>query len=176
MAEHYVEVDRVTTGYVPGVSILDDVSFSIASGEFTCILGPSGCGKSTLLTTLSGLKPPQSGRILVDGVDIYDQARQAPPPRLGYVFQDHRLLPWRTVAENISLALDSAGVPSDQHEEITRKYLRSLQIEAYYDAWPLRLSASPSLAELIVVNCWMSAPAMKFSGFPDMNTTAPIPE
>lgn len=140
MAEHYVEVERITTGYVPGVSILDDVTFSIGSGEFTCILGPSGCGKSTLLTTLSGLKPPQSGRILVDGVDIYDQARQAPPPRLGYVFQDHRLLPWRTVAQNISLALDSAGVPSDQHEEITRKYLRSLQIEAFYDSWPLRLS------------------------------------
>lgn len=140
MQENYVEVEAVTTGYAPGKPILDDVSFSIASGEFICILGPSGCGKSTLLTTLSGLKAPQSGRILVDGSDIYDQARQAPPPRLGYVFQDHRLLPWRTVAQNISLALDSAGVPSGEHEEITRKYLKTLQIEEFYNTWPLRLS------------------------------------
>lgn len=138
MAEKYVEVHHLTTGYDPGTPILEDVSFDIGSGEFICVLGPSGCGKSTLLTTLSGLKAPQSGRVLVDGEDIY--GRQAALPRLGYVFQDHRLLPWRTVSQNISLALDSAGVAADAHEDIIRTYLDALQIGSFYDAWPLNLS------------------------------------
>lgn len=140
MSGNYVAVEHLTAGYQPGVPVLQNVDLEIARGEFACILGPSGCGKSTLLNALSGLKPPQEGRVLVEGTDLYGDRQQSSRPRLGYVFQDPRLLPWRTVAQNISLVLDAAAVPAKVHEDITRGVLNALKIAAFYDTWPLNLS------------------------------------
>lgn len=137
----FIEVENLTTGYEPGVPVLNDVSLSVRKGEFVCILGPSGCGKSTLLSTLSGLMTPMEGSIRIDGHDLYrGGSRVGEEPRLGYVFQDHRLLPWRTVSQNISLVLKAAGIPEVGHEEIIRGYLSMLHIEQFYDSWPLNLS------------------------------------
>lgn len=140
MSDNYVTVDELTAGYAADVPVLENVNLEVARGEFVCILGPSGSGKSTLLATLSGLKPPQRGRILVDGVELYGDRRRSPQTRLGYVFQDSRLLPWRTVAQNISIVLDAAGVPGSDHEKLVREYLTTLKIGDFYDAWPLNLS------------------------------------
>lgn len=140
-APPFIEVEHLTTGYEPGKPVLSDVSLTVRQGEFVCILGPSGCGKSTLLSTLSGLMPPLEGTIRINQRDLYrDEIKKGEEPRLGYVFQDHRLLPWRTVAQNISLVLKAAGVPDADHEEIIRHYLRMLHIEQFYDSWPLNLS------------------------------------
>lgn len=73
-------------------AVLSDVSLSLPGGEITCLLGPSGCGKSTLLRILGGLIPPDGGSVNV------------PPTDCAMVFQDPRLLPWLTVAENLALA------------------------------------------------------------------------
>ena len=99
---------------------VEGASISVNKGEFACILGPSGCGKSTLLTVLSGLSTPQRGSVSVDGRTLYRDGRQVAkePPHCGYVFQDPRLLPWRTVKQNITLALKAAHVPESQWDEI----------------------------------------------------------
>jgi NitT/TauT family transport system ATP-binding protein len=111
----------------------------VAEGELVAVLGPSGCGKSTLLHVLSGVFTPQAGTIEIAGQPV-GGARGQGTVRIGYVFQDHRLLPWRTVAENIAIVLRSAGVPDDEIDPRIDRYLDMLHISAFRNTWPLRLS------------------------------------
>jgi NitT/TauT family transport system ATP-binding protein len=124
------------------VPAIEGASLSIGKGEFACILGPSGCGKSTLLTVLSGLSSPQEGSVSVNGQVIYRDGNRVAQrmPRCGYVFQDARLLPWRTVRQNITLALKGAGIPQEKWDGIVLSSLRMLRLEDYAEAWPLKLS------------------------------------
>ena len=98
-----ITIDNVTKGYPNGYKAVDAISLDIADGEFMILVGPSGCGKSTLLRRVAGLLRG-SGVVTVPPVA---------PGRAstGLVFQDPRLLPWLTVAENITFALDAARVP-----------------------------------------------------------------
>jgi len=84
-----------------GVTALDEVSLSIAPGEFVSLLGPSGCGKSTLLRCIAGIETPTAGSITVNGTVV-----RGPPEGLGMVFQRDALLDWRTVADNLMLPVD----------------------------------------------------------------------
>ena len=84
-----------------GVTALEEVSLSIAPGEFVSLLGPSGCGKSTLLRCIAGIEVPSSGSIDVNGKQVRE-----PPEGLGMVFQRDALLDWRTVADNLMLPID----------------------------------------------------------------------
>jgi NitT/TauT family transport system ATP-binding protein len=121
-----------------GVLAVDHVSLEARPGEFVSIVGPSGCGKSTLLQVLSGLLTPVSGEATIDGKDVTGGGKDS--PRVGYVFQDHRLLPWRTVAQNIELAMAAAEIPKSEWNGRVDRYLEMLQIDAHRDAWPMRLS------------------------------------
>src|SRR6188508_3761951 len=86
-----------------GAAALDGASLEVDQGEVVTILGPSGSGKTTLLRVVAGLQAPDSGRVLLDGVDL---ARTPPHLRgIGLVFQDHALFPHRDVAENVSFGL-----------------------------------------------------------------------
>ena len=87
-----------------GVRALEEVSLSIAPGQFVSVLGPSGCGKSTLLRCIAGLEVPSSGGVAVNGALV-----SSPPEGLGMVFQRDALLEWRTVADNLLLAADFRG-------------------------------------------------------------------
>jgi NitT/TauT family transport system ATP-binding protein len=141
--EGFVEVEHVAFAY-PGTGgqALADVTMSVARGEFACFLGPSGCGKSTLLNILSGLVTPYAGRVSIGGRLIYESGQRVTDemPPLGYVFQDDRLLPWRTVRQNIELALKAAGVAKTRWDEVVDSYLRMCGIERWADAWPGNLS------------------------------------
>jgi NitT/TauT family transport system ATP-binding protein len=114
----------------------------VAHGEFACVVGPSGCGKSTLLNILSGLATPDAGSMTMDGTPIVVDGieQHADRPRLGYLFQDARLLPWRTVRKNIELALKSAKVPRAQWRERTDRYLDMCEIGQFAESWPGNLS------------------------------------
>ena len=84
---------------------LGPVSLEIPPGEFVCLVGPSGCGKSTLIKVIAGLQPPTAG-----GAFLHDQPIIKPSPKVGLMFQDATLLPWRTVRDNIGLPLELAGM------------------------------------------------------------------
>mgnify|MGYP003335552850 FL=1 len=85
--------------------VLDDISFEVPRGQFVALIGPSGSGKSTLLRILAGLLEPSQSR-----VDFRGQPLRGPQPGVGLVFQNANLMPWRTVAENVRLPLEVAGL------------------------------------------------------------------
>jgi lipoprotein-releasing system ATP-binding protein len=98
------------------LTVLEDVSFTLAPGDAACVMGPSGSGKSTLLYILGGLEPASSGHVRLDGQDPYALAAPALAAfrnrHVGFVFQDHCLLPQSTVLENVlipTLVGDAAG-------------------------------------------------------------------
>jgi NitT/TauT family transport system ATP-binding protein len=111
---------------------LDDVSFTAADGEFCCLVGPSGCGKSTVLNIVADLVAPDSGSI---------RFTSGPgKARIGYVFQKSRLLPWKSVRENLALALAGAGVRRDEWPSRIDHYLAMMGLERFADEYPAALS------------------------------------
>src|SRR5512147_2699809 len=86
--------------------VIDRLSFAVREGSVTVLIGPSGCGKSTLLNSIVGLEQLDRGELLFI---VHGQPQRR--PLIGYVFQSPRLLPWKTIGENISLALKGAGFP-----------------------------------------------------------------
>jgi NitT/TauT family transport system ATP-binding protein len=136
--DDFIAVSGLEVSYDGEKQAVAELDMSISKGEFAAVLGPSGCGKSTLLQVLSGLLAPDAGTATIDSVDVTAGGKDS--PRVGYVFQDHRLLPWRTVKQNLELALAAAEIPKQQWAERITRYLRLLQIEDYRDSWPMRLS------------------------------------
>lgn len=110
---------------------IEDLRLELAAGEFVCLVGPSGCGKTTLLNLVAGLDRDYQGNIAIGH-------RQGKEPAIGYVFQNPRLLPWRTVRENIDLALPGGG-GADVDE-----LLRILGLEEAQRVYPQRLSLGMS--------------------------------
>ena len=113
---------------------LDDVSFSVAAGEFVSIIGPSACGKSTLLRLIAGLDFPGSGELRV-GAEVIT----GPNAERGLVFQDPNLFPWLTVRRNIRAGLVALGVVREKHHEVD-EFIRLVGLEGFADVYPHHLS------------------------------------
>ncbi len=92
--------------------VLDRISLGILGGGIVALIGPNGCGKSTLLRVIAGLLAAGSGEALLDGAPI-----AGPDPRIGLIFQEPRLLPWRSAADNITYPLELAGWPPARRQE-----------------------------------------------------------
>jgi len=115
--------------------VLQDISFEVESGEIVCIIGPSGCGKSTLLRLIGGLEIPTCGTVF--------QLGQAPASSLNpltYVFQDFALLPWRSVAGNVSLVLEDHALGKAEREQIIADVLARTRLGDFAGALPRQLS------------------------------------
>ena len=111
-------LNKLGKTYPNGVHALEQFSAEINLGEIVGIIGGSGCGKSTLLRAVSGLEPATSGTVTLD-----DAAIRAPHPKIGIIFQEPRLLPWLSVAENIGFGL--SDLPTDEkRERIARALVR----------------------------------------------------
>lgn len=137
-----IELKSVTKSFGKNI-VLRDISFRIDPEEFVCITGPSGVGKSTLLHLLTGAEVPTKGRVEVDGMDL----RKIPPPilqlfrrRIGVVFQDYKLLPHRTVSENVAFPLEVCGLPQATIEKRVRDLQKQMGIEKLGGALPRELS------------------------------------
>jgi NitT/TauT family transport system ATP-binding protein len=117
--------------------ILDDFSLDITPGEFVCVVGPSGCGKTTLLRLVSGLLRPTSGEVL-----LFGEAVTAPRRDVAVVFQDYdrALLPWRTVAGNVMLALECMGVARASRRDVAAQLLAKVGLQNHMDHYPVQLS------------------------------------
>jgi NitT/TauT family transport system ATP-binding protein len=139
VSRDYIRVEGLRVSYDRENTAIEDLDMVVGRGEFVAVLGPSGCGKSTLLHVMAGLLRPEAGRIDIGGRPVGGPA-DGEAPRIGYVFQDHRLLPWRTVGQNLRTVLRSAGVPPEQIDERIDRYLRMLHIERFRNTWPMRLS------------------------------------
>lgn len=106
----------------PPVRVLCNINERVTEGEFVALMGPSGSGKSTLLTIMGAMNHPTEGRLLIDGIDVYglsDEARaDFRREYLGFVFQQHNLMPYLTAAQNVMLPLATMRIPS--HEKLRR--------------------------------------------------------
>jgi sulfonate transport system ATP-binding protein len=126
-------LDRVGKTYPNGTRALDGVSLSVALGEILVVIGGSGCGKSTMLRAISGLDTPTQGRVVLDGEPI-----TAPHEKIGIIFQEPRLLPWLTVADNVGFGLERRP-RAERHERVTRVLAR-VGIADKAGVWPRELS------------------------------------
>jgi NitT/TauT family transport system ATP-binding protein len=120
---------------VGGLRVLDDVSLSVAAGEFVCILGPSGSGKSTILNLLAGLLRPTRGRIACAAGEI-----TAPSPERALVFQDAALFPWLTVRKNVEFALRLQGLDTRERSARSEELLRLVHLWRFEASYPHELS------------------------------------
>ncbi|KKQ91891.1 MAG: Cell division ATP-binding protein [Candidatus Woesebacteria bacterium GW2011_GWB1_39_10] len=141
------------------VSALTDVSFEIKKGEFVFITGPSGAGKSTILKLILGELAPDGGTIIVDGLDIKNLKTKDVPyfrQKIGTVFQDFKVLPERTVGENVEVALAVIGLPENEWKERINHVLKLVGLTKQINLFPSQLSGGElqrvSLARALVVN------------------------
>jgi NitT/TauT family transport system ATP-binding protein len=130
-----VEFSSVSKTYGNDRTVIRALDLTIAKGEFVTFLGPSGCGKSTVLKLISGLTPPTSGTIQIDGMTPKN-ARET----VSYIFQGPTLLPWRTVRRNVGLGLELEGVNGERRRETTSSLLRLVGLGEVGDAYPRELS------------------------------------
>jgi NitT/TauT family transport system ATP-binding protein len=128
-------LDKVFTSRGKSVAAVSDVSLSTPKGSFLTLLGPSGCGKSTILRILAGLEEASAGTATVNGLAPRDLRRNK---TMGIAFQDHALLPWRSVRANIRLPFEVAGVPVDQ--DYIDELLELVGLTAFADSRPWQLS------------------------------------
>ncbi len=119
--------------------VLDGIDLDIADGEFVALVGKSGCGKSTLLRLLAGLDTGYSGELLHD-----DEAIVGTDLRRGLVFQDHRLFPWLSLADNVGLALASDNLSVAEKRARVAAQLTVFGLQDYLDAYPKAISGGMS--------------------------------
>lgn len=132
-----LKIVHLFSGYDSDV-VLKDLSLEVAEGEFLSLLGPSGCGKSTLMKTIAGIVPASSGRILLDGRDITN----LPVHKRGtvVVFQDMRLFPHKSVAENVAFPLKMQGISKAERLRTAEILLEKVQMNGYGNRKPGELS------------------------------------
>src|SRR3982751_5998522 len=135
----FVEVRHLSKRFSPhGRFAFQDVSFSVPKGGFTALIGPSGCGKSTLLHIMAGLSAPTSGEVWLHGERV-----SAPRSEMMFVFQQYTksIFPWKTVLENVMLALKyHSGASRGELESLCMKELESVGLARYAHYHPYQLS------------------------------------
>jgi NitT/TauT family transport system ATP-binding protein len=134
-----IEVSKLGKDFSAGrarVCALADVSFSVEEGQFVTLVGPSGCGKSTLLQILAGLIAATSGEARIEGERIC-----APmPEKIGMVFQDPTLLPWKTALANVEFPLDLRGIDRTTRRKRCSALLELVGLREFADHYPHELS------------------------------------
>ncbi len=138
-----IEAVDLAKVYTRGVFALRGLTLSIGRGEFVFLTGPSGSGKSTFLRLLVRDEIPSEGRLVVDGRDLATLSRaevQAYRRSVGFVFQDFKLIPRRTVLENVTVVLRALGQPPSVQRRRALAVLHGVGLQHRLDAFPLELS------------------------------------
>ncbi|WP_020523847.1 ABC transporter ATP-binding protein [Catelliglobosispora koreensis] len=164
-----IELGDVSRRYDEGPPALDNVSLKIAPGEAVAILGPSGSGKSTLLNLIAGLDKPTNGTVSVDGVRV-DQLGEAGSAKyrrakIGMVFQFFNLLDDLTVADNVMLPAQLAGMSRSEAQRRAAELLNALGVQRHAKAYPGRLSGGER-QRVAVARALMNRPALLLADEP----------
>lgn len=153
-----IQFENVTKSF-GSINALDSVSFEIKSGEFVFLTGPSGAGKTTILKMILRDTLPDSGKVMFDGVDITDLSVKDVPnlrQQMGIVFQDFKVLPERTVTENVEVALAVSDVPQEEWDKRVHHVLKLVGLSNRSRLFPSQLSGGElqrvSLARALVIN------------------------
>lgn len=133
-----------------GTEAIRNVSFTVNKGEFVTVVGPSGCGKTTLLKIAAGLLEPTSGEVTVDR------------DRVGYVFQDPTLLPWRTVQNNVELLTELHGFPKSERVRLANGVIELVGLDGFENHYPKSLSGGMKMRASLARTLTMSPPVFLF--------------
>ena len=144
-----LELERLSKTYADGTHALADVTLEVGESEIVSLVGGSGCGKTTLLRLIAGLDRPSAGAIRLDGERLTE-----PHPAVGIVFQEPRLLPWLTVADNVGFGLD--GLPQAERRDRVAHALEKVGLADHARRWPRDLSGGQqqrvAIARAFVMN------------------------
>lgn len=131
-----VAVEAITKSFrQAGTQALQDCSLAIAPHEICCVIGASGCGKTTLLRIIDGLLRPDSGRVLIDGVEV-----NAPRPDVAMVFQHFGLFPWMTVYDNVAYGLRVQRRADAEIDAVVRRHFEMVGLQGFEHVYPYQLS------------------------------------
>ena len=166
-----IQIEGLSKLYGREVFALDDVTLSVGKGEFVFLTGASGAGKSTLLRILLCRERPTNGRVVVAGRDLTTLSPsevQAYRRTIGFVFQDFKLVPAKTVFENVMFALRILGVPDVQQRRRTFQVLKWVGLQHRANAYPLELSGGEQ-QRVAIARALVNEPALVLADEPTGN-------
>ncbi len=145
-----LEFDGIGMTFPDGTHAIDEVSFSVGRGDFVTVVGPSGCGKSTLLRIASGLLEPTRGTVTIDR------------ERIGYVFQDPTLMPWRTVRGNVEVLAELHDLPREERHRLGQHAIDLVGLNGFEDHYPKSLSGGMRMRCSLARTLTLRPPIMMF--------------
>lgn len=169
-----IHLEHVTKVYPPDILTLHDLSLAIEAGEFVSIVGQSGAGKTTLAKMLIAEERPTQGRIVIGGWDITNiKSREIPDLRrqIGVVFQDYKLLPKKTVFENVAFALEAAGAARSRIREIVPQVLKIVNVDDKQHRFPSHLSGGEQ-QRVVIARALVHRPKILLADEPTGNLDA----
>ncbi|WP_022852524.1 cell division ATP-binding protein FtsE [Thermodesulfatator atlanticus] len=172
--EDFLRLERVSKVYEPNIKALDEITFSVAKGEFVFITGPSGSGKSTLLNLIFRAEKPTSGEIYFEGRPLSSFSRKEIPylrRKIGFVFQDFKLLENRSVFENIALSLEIQGVPEGEIRHRVLRLIKRLGLSGK-EAQPVRQLSGGEKQRVALARAVINRPRLLLADEPTGNLDA----
>ena len=166
-----IETHHLSKLYSRGLYALQDLSLTVDKGEFVFLTGPSGAGKSTLLRLLLCQEKPSEGEIFVNGHDLTKLSRseiQVYRRGIGFIFQDFKLIPTRTVFENVAFVLEVLGVPSNQQRRRAFQVLKWVGLQHRMNAYPRDLSGGEQ-QRIAIARALVNDPALVLADEPTGN-------
>jgi NitT/TauT family transport system ATP-binding protein len=130
-----MDINKVFATPEGDISVLENISFDVMSGEFISVIGPSGCGKTTLFNIVGGLADDFEGQVVLDGV-VATARRHS----IGMVFQDESSFPWRTAIDNVAFPLEVAGMSRRERRERARHFIHLVGLDGFEHRYPAELS------------------------------------
>lgn len=133
-----LELDKVSLTYqseIGETQAIQNLNFSVNSGDFIAIIGPSGCGKTTILSMIAGLIKPSNGKVLFKGKEVLKPIKE-----IGYMLQKDELFPWRTIEKNVYLPLEIKKIKTEQNKKFVKNLLDKYGLKDFLKAYPNEIS------------------------------------